>query len=75
MRDLVIYRCNVKDPHDRTATTWKIYPTYDFCAPILDFIEKVTYAFQTNEYRDRNAHYTWIQKALPLSETEIRDFP
>ncbi|KEY64532.1 hypothetical protein S7711_03599 [Stachybotrys chartarum IBT 7711] len=73
LRDPVIYRCNLA-PHHRTGTTWKIYPTYDFCAPILDSIEGVTVALRTNEYRDRNAQYQWMQEALGLRTVPIWDF-
>ncbi|EGE00110.1 glutamyl-tRNA synthetase [Trichophyton tonsurans CBS 112818] len=73
MRDPVIYRCNPQ-PHHRTGDKWKLYPTYDFCAPVLDSIEGITYALRTNEYRDRNAQYSWIQQALGLREVTIWDF-
>ncbi|PGG97709.1 hypothetical protein AJ79_09117 [Helicocarpus griseus UAMH5409] len=73
LRDPVIYRCNLQ-PHHRTGTTWKVYPTYDFCAPILDSVEEVTYALRTNEYRDRNAQYAWMQNALGLRPVTIWDF-
>ncbi|TVY84574.1 putative cytoplasmic glutamate--tRNA ligase [Lachnellula suecica] len=73
LRDPVIYRCNLT-PHHRTGTQWKIYPTYDFCAPILDSIENVTVALRTNEYRDRNVQYEWMQDALGLRKVTIWDF-
>ncbi|KKZ64804.1 glutamyl-tRNA synthetase [[Emmonsia] crescens] len=73
LRDPVIYRCN-SQPHHRTGDLWKIYPTYDFCAPILDSIEGATYALRTNEYRDRNPQYIWVQKALGLRDVTIWDF-
>jgi glutamyl-tRNA synthetase len=73
LRDLVIYHCNLV-PHHRTGTQWKIYPTYDFCAPILDSIENITVALRTNEYRDRNAQYEWMQDALGLRKVTIWDF-
>ncbi|KAB8253203.1 tRNA synthetases class I, catalytic domain-containing protein [Aspergillus flavus] len=73
LQDPVIYRCN-HEPHHRTGSTWKIYPTYDFCAPFLDSIEQVTHALRTNEYRDRNPQYHWMQEALGLRKVEIWDF-
>ena len=73
LRDPVIYRCNLQ-PHHRTGSTWKAYPTYDFCAPILDSMEGVTHTLRTNEYRDRNPQYEWFQKALGLRQVEIFDF-
>lgn len=73
LRDPVIYRCNPQ-PHHRTGATWKVYPTYDFCAPILDSIECVTHALRTNEYRDRNPQYEWMQRTLGLRQVEIFDF-
>ncbi|KAH8600667.1 tRNA synthetases class I, catalytic domain-containing protein [Bisporella sp. PMI_857] len=73
LRDPVIYRCNLI-PHHRTGTQWAIYPTYDFCAPILDALEGVTVALRTNEYRDRNSQYEWMQDALGLRKVPIWDF-
>lgn len=73
LRDPVIFRCNAT-VHHRTGDKWKIYPTYDFCAPILDSLEGITLALRTNEYRDRNPQYHWIQKVLGLRKTTIWDF-
>jgi glutamyl-tRNA synthetase len=83
LRDPVIYRYIVKTDddtrtnlvsHHRTGTKWKIYPTYDFCCPILDSIESVTRTPRTIGYRDRNPQYEWILKILNLRPVEIRDF-
>lgn len=73
MRDPVIYRCN-PESHLRTGTKWKIYPTYDFCCPIVDSIEGVSHALRTIEYRDRNPQYQWMLDALKLRPVQIWDF-
>lgn len=73
LRDPVMYRCNLL-PHHRTGSQWKVYPTYDFCAPVVDSIEGVTHALRTNEYRDRNAQYDWVLQALNLRKVHIWDF-
>ncbi|EMG47348.1 GUS1 Glutamate--tRNA ligase [Candida maltosa Xu316] len=73
LRDPTIYRCNLT-PHHRTGTAWKMYPIYDFCVPVVDSIEGITHALRTNEYRDRNPQYEWIQKALDIRPVTIWDF-
>ncbi|KAJ2087644.1 glutamate--tRNA ligase [Coemansia sp. RSA 986] len=73
MRDPVIYRCNLT-PHHRTGSQWKIYPTYDFCCPIVDSLEGVTHALRSMEYRDRNPQYEWFFPALDLRPVAIKDF-
>ncbi|EGV64917.1 glutamate--tRNA ligase [Yamadazyma tenuis] len=73
LRDPVIYRCNLT-PHHRTKDAWKMYPTYDFCVPVVDALEGVTHCLRTIEYRDRNPQYDWMLNALHLRKVHIWDF-
>jgi glutamyl-tRNA synthetase len=73
MRDPVMFRHN-KDPHPRTGTKYKVYPTYDFACPIIDATDGVTYCMRTNEYADRNKQYAWFLKTMGLRDVKIYDY-
>ncbi|KAB0799789.1 hypothetical protein PPYR_07669 [Photinus pyralis] len=73
MRDPTIYRCK-NEPHPRTGTKYKVYPTYDFACPIVDAIENVTHTLRTMEYHDRDAQFYWFIEALGLRKPYIWEY-
>ncbi|XP_067619786.1 bifunctional glutamate/proline--tRNA ligase [Eurosta solidaginis] len=73
MRDPTIYRCK-NEPHPRTGTKYKVYPTYDFACPIVDSIEGVTHTLRTMEYHDRDDQFYWFIDALNLRKPYIWEY-
>ncbi|XP_018784652.1 PREDICTED: bifunctional glutamate/proline--tRNA ligase [Bactrocera latifrons] len=73
MRDPTIYRCK-NEPHPRTGTKYKVYPTYDFACPIVDSIEGVTHTLRTMEYHDRDDQFYWFIDALKLRKPYIWEY-
>ncbi|KAI1710181.1 tRNA synthetases class I (E and q), catalytic domain-containing protein [Ditylenchus destructor] len=73
LRDPTIYRCKAEE-HVRTGNKYKVYPTYDFCCPVVDSIEGVTHALRTLEYHDRDEQYYFICDALGLTKPHIWEF-
>ncbi|CAH0728210.1 unnamed protein product, partial [Brenthis ino] len=73
LRDPTIYRC-MPEPHPRTFTAYKVYPTYDFACPIVDSIEGVTHVLRTMEYHDRDPQFYWFIDALGLRKPYIWEY-
>ncbi|KAL0819856.1 hypothetical protein ABMA28_007881 [Loxostege sticticalis] len=73
LRDPTIYRCK-PEPHPRTGTQYKVYPTYDFACPIVDAVEGVTHVLRTMEYHDRDPQFYWFIDALGLRKPYIWEY-
>ncbi|MCX8195145.1 MAG: glutamate--tRNA ligase [Candidatus Micrarchaeota archaeon] len=73
MRDPTLFRI-VKAPHYRQGEKYKVWPSYDFAAPIMDSLEGVTHAMRTKEYELRNPLYFAVLRALELREPKLIEF-
>lgn len=49
----------------------RVYPTYDFACPLVDFFENVTHPLRTTEYEDRDDQYYWILQQFDLKKPVI----
>ncbi|MFO7286670.1 MAG: glutamine--tRNA ligase/YqeY domain fusion protein [Gammaproteobacteria bacterium] len=65
LRDPPLYRIR-KVPHQRTGTTWCIYPLYDFAHTLSDALEGTTHSLCTLEFEDHRPLYEWFLDNLPV---------
>ena len=63
MRDPTMMRI-INSPHPRKGTEYRIWPTYDLTAPIIDCLEKVTHVLRSKEFELRNELYDKITKIV-----------
>jgi glutamyl-tRNA synthetase len=73
MRDPALFRI-IDSDHPKLGNRVRIWPTYDFAAPIEDSIDGVTHAFRTKEYELRNALYFAILDRLSLRKPYLIEF-
>jgi len=65
LRDPVLYRI-LHATHPRTASAWKIYPSYDYAHGQSDAIEHITHSICTLEFEDHRPLYDWFIANLPV---------
>ncbi len=73
MRDPVMYRI-LRAEHQRTGTTWCIYPMYDFAHGQSDSIEQVTHSICTLEFEDHRPLYNWFIEQLGIFPSRQIEF-
>lgn len=73
MRDPTFFRI-IDATHPLRGDKYRVWPTYDFSAPIEDSLDGVTHAFRTKEYELRNEQYFFILKLLDLRQPELIEF-
>lgn len=73
MRDPTLFRI-IDSDHPKLDNRVRVWPTYDFAAPIEDSIDGVTHALRTKEYELRNALYFAILDRLGLRKPYLIEF-
>jgi len=73
MRDPTLFRI-IEGDHPILGTRVRIYPTYDFAAPLEDSLDGVTHAIRTKEYELRNELYNTILERLHLRKPLVSEF-
>ncbi len=73
MRDPTLFRI-IEGVHPKLGNRVRVWPTYDFAAPIEDSMDGVTHALRTKEYELRNALYFAILDRLNLRKPYLIEF-
>ncbi|KAI0184602.1 tRNA synthetases class I, catalytic domain-containing protein [Xylaria flabelliformis] len=75
MWDIAAYRIpKNQEPHFRTGTKWRIYPTYDFAHCLCDSFEGITHSLCTSEFTMSRESYTWLNQILVNFQPMQREF-
>ena len=73
MRDPTLFRI-LEANHPKLGNRIRVWPTYDFAAPIEDSLDGVTHAMRTKEYELRNELYFAILDRLGLRKPIMIEF-
>jgi glutamyl-tRNA synthetase len=73
MRDPTLFRI-LEINHPKLGSKIRVWPTYDFAAPVEDSLDGVTHALRTKEYELRNALYFAILDRLKLRKPVMIEF-
>jgi glutamyl-tRNA synthetase len=73
MRDPTLFRIIDAD-HPKLGRSIRVFPTYDFAAPVEDSLDGVTHAMRTKEYELRNALYFSVLRSLCLRQPTLLEF-
>jgi glutamyl-tRNA synthetase len=73
MRDPTLFRI-IDGEHPKLGNKIRLWPTYDFAAPVEDSIDGVTHAMRTKEYELRNALYFAILDRIGLRKPLMIEF-
>ncbi|KAI1176330.1 glutaminyl-tRNA synthetase [Nemania sp. FL0916] len=75
MWDIAAYRIpKDQEPHFRTGTKWRIYPTYDFAHCLCDSFEGITHSMCTSEFIMSRESYEWLNQLLVEFQPMQREF-
>lgn len=73
MWDLAAYRI-IEQPHHRTGTQWRIYPTYDFTHCLCDSFEGITHSLCTVEFINSRESYEWLCDKVEVYKPMQREY-
>ncbi|WP_415283879.1 glutamate--tRNA ligase [Candidatus Nitrososphaera sp. FF02] len=73
MRDPALFRI-IEGEHPKLGSRERVWPTYDFAAPVEDSLDGVTHAMRTKEYELRNALYFAILDRLGMRKPAMIEF-